>query len=100
MMGKFRAHESEARAADDKKKKEKEESEARRKNRQEQRKKEEEEEAKKRQQFFSGSTSSPSSTSDVAKVMELTDEEAEKLQKELDVSGQFCVVDVVAFVHS
>lgn len=86
LLGKFRAHESEARAADDKKKKEREESEARRKSRQEQRRKEEEAEEKKRQEFFSGKTSTPSSPAEVPKVMELTDEEAEKLQKELDVS--------------
>ncbi|KAJ1522866.1 hypothetical protein ONE63_002011 [Megalurothrips usitatus] len=82
ILGKFRGHEAEARATEDKKKKEREESEARRKSRQEQLKKKQEEDEKKRQEFFSGQSSS--STAQVPKVVELTDEEAEKLQKELD----------------
>ena len=85
MMEKFRAHESEARAAESKKKKEREESEARRKSRQEQRKKEQEEEEQKRQAFFQGgAAAAPKCDSQTPKVTELTDEEAEKLQKELD----------------
>lgn len=99
LLGKFRAHESEARAADDKKKKEREESEARRKSRQEQRRKEEEAEEKKRQEFFSAKTGSPSSPAGVPKVMELTDEEAEKLQRELDVGTWIAYSCLEAFVH-
>ncbi|KAE8737919.1 hypothetical protein FOCC_FOCC016613 [Frankliniella occidentalis] len=88
ILGKFRAHETEALAAESKKRKEREESEAKRKSRLEQRRKEEEENEKKRQEFFSKSSNSTSSPSAVPKVMELTDEEAEKLQKELDKKNE------------